>query len=40
VMHMLWESNEWLERYVKNAGPREETAAEESEEPGPVSESR
>jgi len=23
VMHMLWESNEWLERYVKNAGPRE-----------------
>ena len=22
VMHMLWKSNEWLERYVKNVGPR------------------
>ena len=29
VMHMLWESNEWLERYTKNAGPRGETAAGE-----------
>jgi len=27
VMHMLWESNEWLERYVKNAGPREDAGA-------------
>jgi dipeptidyl aminopeptidase/acylaminoacyl peptidase len=28
VMHMLWESNEWLERYVKNAGPRDAAGAE------------
>ncbi len=27
VMHMLWESNAWLERYVKNAGPRDGAGA-------------
>jgi len=24
IMHMLWEMSEWLDRYVKNAGPRVE----------------
>ena len=23
LLHMLWEEDQWLERYVKNAGPRE-----------------
>jgi dipeptidyl aminopeptidase/acylaminoacyl peptidase len=26
VMHMLWETNEWLDKYVKNAAPRRETS--------------
>ncbi len=26
VMHMLWEMNEWLEKYVKNAPPRKATS--------------
>jgi dipeptidyl aminopeptidase/acylaminoacyl peptidase len=26
VLHMLWEMNEWLERYVKNAPPRQTTS--------------
>ncbi len=30
VMHMVWEMTEWLEHYVKNAGPRE-TITTESE---------
>ena len=27
VMHMLWESDRWLDKYVKNAKPRGETNA-------------
>src|SRR5258707_2429493 len=27
VMHMLWESDRWLDKYVKNAKPRGETTA-------------
>jgi dipeptidyl aminopeptidase/acylaminoacyl peptidase len=27
VMHVLWETTEWLEKYVKNAPPRQETDA-------------
>jgi dipeptidyl aminopeptidase/acylaminoacyl peptidase len=27
VMHMLWESDRWLDKYVKNAKPRGETSA-------------
>ena len=23
VMHTVWEMSEWLDRYVKHAGPRE-----------------
>lgn len=30
IMHMVWEMTEWLDRYVKNAGPRE-TIKTESE---------
>jgi dipeptidyl aminopeptidase/acylaminoacyl peptidase len=26
VMHMLWETNQWLDKYVKNAPPRRETS--------------
>ncbi len=26
VMHMLWETNEWLDKYVKHAPPRRETS--------------
>ena len=29
IMHMLWETNRWLETYVKNAPPREEMKVEE-----------
>lgn len=28
LLHMLWEEDQWLERYVKAAGPREAAAAE------------
>ena len=28
IMHLLWETSTWLDRYVKNAGPREVTAGE------------
>ena len=28
IMHMLWETNRWLETYVKNAPPREEMKVE------------
>ncbi|HWR82506.1 MAG TPA: prolyl oligopeptidase family serine peptidase [Candidatus Deferrimicrobium sp.] len=28
VMHVLWETTEWLDKYVKNAPPREEPAGE------------
>jgi dipeptidyl aminopeptidase/acylaminoacyl peptidase len=28
IMHLLWETSTWLDRYVKNAGPREEPAVE------------
>ena len=28
IMHMLWETNRWLETYVKNAPPREEMNVE------------
>jgi dipeptidyl aminopeptidase/acylaminoacyl peptidase len=31
VMHMLWESNEWLERYVKHAGPRDDAGSGEGD---------
>jgi hypothetical protein len=27
-MHTLWEMNDWLEKYVKNAPPRKRRAAE------------
>ncbi len=27
LLHMLWEEDQWLERYVKNAPPRDETSA-------------
>jgi dipeptidyl aminopeptidase/acylaminoacyl peptidase len=26
VLHMLWEMNEWLDKYVKNAPPRQTTS--------------
>jgi hypothetical protein len=32
-MHMLWETNRWLDTYVKNAPAREEEAGMEVEEP-------
>ena len=28
ILHMLWETNRWLDTYVKNAAPREEAAAD------------
>ena len=28
IMHLLWETSTWLDRYVKNAGPREAAAGE------------
>ncbi len=28
VMHLIWETDTWLERYVKNAPPREQAARE------------
>ncbi len=31
VMHVLWETTEWLDKYVKNAPPPEETAKESGE---------
>lgn len=30
VMHMLWEMNAWLEKYVKNAAPRESVEVEKT----------
>ncbi len=32
LLHMLWEQQEWLERYVKSASPTEPTAGRESSE--------
>lgn len=30
LLHMLWEEDQWLDRYVKNAPPREATSATEA----------
>ena len=31
IMHMLYESNNWLEKYVKNAAPRTPAASKEGQ---------
>ncbi|MEM1115704.1 MAG: prolyl oligopeptidase family serine peptidase [Bacteroidota bacterium] len=31
LLHMLWEEEQWLDTYVKNAGPREATSAVETD---------
>ena len=36
IMHMLWETNRWLETYVKNAPPREQEVKVE----GPIGDGR
>jgi hypothetical protein len=33
IMHMVWEMTEWLDEYVKNAGPRETIKTQSDTEP-------